>query len=212
MNSDLVKFDSDTVYTFIDCETLNLCLNGFHNLPWQIAMIKVKGYKKIDEKNFYIKWDTDLKISEDAARITRFNPSILEREGKSPEEVFPTIDNWLNECDYIVGHNLLGFDIYILKILYDKLNSDYSFMTQKIIDTLSIARGYKLGVEHNPTESFIEYQYKMIHRRQKGMKASLTALGKEFNIDHDYGSLHDALVDLELNIKIWNKLKTKLVM
>ena len=212
MSNDLVKFDSDTVYTFIDCETLNLCLNGFHNLPWQIAMIKVKDYKKIGEKNFYIKWDTDLKISEDAARITRFNPSVLNREGKSPEEVYPTIDKWLKECDYIVGHNLLGFDIYILKILYDKLDSDYKFMAEKMIDTLSIARGYKFGVEYDPRESFMEYQYKMIHRRQKGVKTSLSALGKEFNIDHDYDKLHDALVDLELNIKVWNKLKTKLVM
>ena len=212
MKSELVKFDSDTVYTFIDCETLNLCLNGFHNLPWQIAMIKVKDYKKVDQKNFYIKWDTDLKISEDAARITRFNPSVLNREGKSPESVFPKIDEWLKDCDYIVGHNLLGFDIYILKILYDKLNSDYSFMAEKMVDTLSIARGYKFGVDYNPKDSFLEYQYKMIHKRKKGVKTSLSALGKEFNIEHDYSRLHDALVDLELNIKIWNKLKTKLVM
>ena len=115
MKSELVKFDSDTVYTFIDCETLNLCLNGFHNLPWQIAMIKVKDYKKIDQKNFYIKWDTDLKISEDAARITRYSQTKMDRKGIPPEEAFPTIQDWLDNSDIIVGHNVLGFDIYLIK-------------------------------------------------------------------------------------------------
>ena len=30
---------------------------------------------------------------------------------------------------------------------------------------------------------------------------------REFDIEHDYGKLHNALVDLELNLKVWNKLK-----
>ena len=33
------------------------------------------------------------------------------------------------------------------------------------------------------------------------------SLGKEFRIDHDYENLHNALVDLKLNIKVWNELK-----
>ena len=41
------------------------------------------------------------------------------------------------------------------------------------------------------------------------MRTSLSALGKENEIDHDYDSLHDALVDLELNLKVWNYLKWK---
>ena len=85
-------------------------------------------------------------------------------------------------------------------------------MSEKMVDTLSIARGYKFGIDYNPNDSFLEYQYKMIHKRKKGVKTSLSALGKEFNIEHAYSRLHDALVDLELNIKVWNKLKTKLVM
>ena len=47
-------------------------------------------------------------------------------------------------------------------------------------------------------------------KRVKGVKTNLTALGKEYNIDHNYDKLHDALVDLELNLKVWNKLKWKL--
>lgn len=42
---------------------------------------------------------------------------------------------------------------------------------------------------------------------KKGVKTNLTALGKEYGIDHDYDNLHNALVDLDLNLKIWNKIK-----
>ena len=55
----------------------------------------------------------------------------------------------------------------------------------------------------------MEYQYKMINYIRKGMKTSLSALGKENEIEHDYANLHDALVDMELNIKVWNYLKWK---
>ena len=39
------------------------------------------------------------------------------------------------------------------------------------------------------------------------LKNNLSSLGKEYEIDHDYEKLHDALVDLQLNIKVWNKIK-----
>ena len=116
MDGHLLRFDKEKEYVFLDCETLNLCLNSCHNLPWQIGMIKVTGDKVIATKNYYIKWDTHLKISADAARITKFNPRILEKKGLTPEEVFPTMEDWLDNCDYIVGHNFLGFDLYLINI------------------------------------------------------------------------------------------------
>ena len=118
MNEVLLRYDKEKVYTFIDCETLNLCLNFSHNLPWQISMLKVKGDDTIDSKNFYIKWKTDLKISKEAARITKYSEAKVQKLGLSPEEVFPTIDDWLQNCDHIVGHNVLGFDIYLIKGFY----------------------------------------------------------------------------------------------
>ena len=45
------------------------------------------------------------------------------------------------------------------------------------------------------------------HTIKKGVKTNLTALGKEFEIDVDYNNLHDAVNDLILNIKVWDKLK-----
>ena len=60
---------------------------------------------------------------------------------------------------------------------------------------------YKAG------DDLLEYQYKAYHTIKKGVKTNLTALGKEFEIDVDYNNLHDAVNDLILNIKVWDKLK-----
>ena len=174
MDEHLLRYDKDKTIVFIDCETFNLCLNFCHNIPWQIAMIKVKGDKKIDQKNFYLKWDTDLKISEDAARITRYDHRKDQKEGFDPKEVFPTIKDWLGHADYIIN---------------------------------AVARGIKYNSIYDPKDDLLEYQYKILNTRKKNVKSSLTFLGKENGIEHDYESLHDAINDLDLNLKVWNKLK-----
>ena len=179
---------------------------GRHNLPWQIAMIKVKGDEVISEKDYHIKWDTHLSISADAARITKFNPKLYEKKALPVEEVFPTIKDWLENCDYIIGHNFLGFDLYLIKDLYAHMGESYKPLVNKIIDTNCLARGLKTDNRYTQDQNLLEYQYKMYHTRVKGIKTNLSYLGKEYEIDHDYESLHDALVDLKLNIKVWNKL------
>lgn len=210
MDEHLLRFDKEKTLVFIDCETLNLCLNKCHNLPWQISMIKVKGDKKIADKDFYIKWDTGLKISEDAARITRYSQTKMDRKGIPPEEAFPTIQDWLDNSDIIVGHNVLGFDIYLIKDFYETHGADWKPLVSKFIDTNCLARGVKIGPEYRQGDDLMAWQYRMLHTRKKGVRTNLTALGKEYEIEHNYDKLHDALVDLELNIKIWNKLKWQL--
>ncbi|MBT89444.1 MAG: hypothetical protein CMN79_03015 [Spirochaetales bacterium] len=209
MDEHLLRYDKSKELVFIDCETMNLCLNRCNNVPWQIAMLKVNGDKIVDSRDIYIKWDTDIKISKEAADITRFNPKKLEEKGVSPKSAFEEVEKWLSSCDYIVGHNLLGFDVYLFRILYKEFNKVdlYRKLPRKIIDTFSIAKGIKLGLPYSSDEDLLAYQYKIYHTRKKGLKASLTALGKENKIEHDYQRLHDALVDLELNLKIWNILK-----
>ena len=208
MDEHLLRFDKEKTYCFIDCETENLCLSAEHNLSWQIAMIKAAGDEKLDEKDFYVKWDRELSVSAEAARITGFDRKSYLAKAIHIDEVFPTIDDWLTNCDFIVGHNILGFDFYLIRDMYLRVNKPYAHLLSKVIDTNSIARGVKGGVQFRKgEETFTEYQYKMSHKRTKGLRTSLKFLGKEFKIEHDYDNLHNALVDLELNLKIWNKLK-----
>jgi DNA polymerase III epsilon subunit-like protein len=207
MKKKLLRFEKDKTIVFIDCETFNLCLNFSHNLPWKISMLKVQGDHIQSSKDFYIKWDTHLKIGKEAARITRYSDKKMERLGVAPEEAYPTIKDWLDNADYIIGHHILGFDIYLIKGLYEYMGDDYIPLVEKMIDTNCIARGIKSGMDYAPEDDFLEYQYKMVNKRIKGVRTSLTALGKEYELEHDYDKLHNALVDLELNLKLWNKLK-----
>ena len=120
MDEHLLRFDEEKTLVFIDLETFNLCLSFEHNLPWQVAMIKIEGKKKVSEKNFFIKWDTKLKIGSEAARITNYNPKVVRDKGLKPDEVFPTIEDWLDNADYILGHNIIGFDMFLIKDFYDR--------------------------------------------------------------------------------------------
>lgn len=206
METDLLRFDKTKTLVFIDCETLNLCLNFCQNLPWQIAMLKTVGGKVTDDRDFLIKWDTKLKISEDARRITRYPEQKILSQGLKPEQVFTTVRDWLDNADYVVGHNVLGFDIYLLKEMYKMYGAEFN-LVHKFLDTNCLAKGIKYGIPKMPSESLIEYQYKLLHTYKKGIKTNLTALGKDYNIEHDYENLHDALIDLQLNLKVWNKIK-----
>ena len=207
MDEHLLRYDKNKTFVLIDLETFNLCLNFCHNLPWQIGMIKAKGDFKTDSKNFYINWDTSLKISDDEARITRYDHKKVLKEGLNIKDAFPTIKDWLDHADYIIGHNILGFDIYLIIDLYKSMGCHYDHLINKIIDTNCMARGSKYNITYKKDENLLEYQYKIYHTKRKDVKSSLTFLGKENNIEHDYEKLHDAINDLDLNLKLWNKLK-----
>jgi len=208
MDEHLLRFDKNKTLLFIDCETLNLCLNFCHNIPWQIAMLKCQGDKIIDSKDIYLKWKTDLKISKDAARITRYDPKNIQKNGIDPELFFPTLREWIEKADYIIGHNILGFDLYLLSEYYKFMNlKPYDFIS-KSIDTNLIYKGIKTSnAFDSKKESLPEYMYKLYHTKVKNVKTNLTAAGKDLDIDHDYNSLHNALSALELNFKVWNKIK-----
>jgi DNA polymerase III epsilon subunit-like protein len=170
-------------------------------------MIKSIAGKKVDHQDLFIKWNTSLKISKEAKMITRYDQKKVDRLAQSFNDVFPIISDWLDSCDYIVGHNILGFDIYLIKEMYLLKGRRIDHLVEKIIDTNCIAKGVKYPIPKMNNESLIDYQYKLLHTRKKGVKTNQLALGKDYKIEHDYDRLHDAIVDLELNLKIWNTLK-----
>lgn len=204
---ELIRFRKDVKLCFIDCETLNLCLNYCHNLPWQIAVLDVVGEKIIDSLDILIKWDTKLEISEDAARITRYSQEKVDTLGISPEQAFAQIYPILENSEYIIGHNVLGFDIFLIYEMYKMFGKDPRRLSNKFIDTNAIVKGIKLNIPYNPADNFLEYQYKMINIRQKGLKSNLKLTAEENGITFDENMLHDALYDLKVNKEVWDKLK-----
>tara|TARA_R100001163_G_scaffold65538_1_gene63152 strand:- start:2911 stop:3576 length:666 start_codon:yes stop_codon:yes gene_type:complete len=219
MDEHLIRFQKKK-FLFLDFETFNLALHDSVNLPWQVATILIETVQdeygnirndEISRDDIYLKWDSDLKIGEGARRITGYTETKFRQKCIPEEEGFKTIYKQVEECDYLVGHNVLGFDIFLLRNWYRKHGKKYDHLPHKVIDTLSIARSINLEYSYKSNEmSLLDFQMKMLSIRKKGMKTSLGALGKSNNIEHDYAKLHDALVDLELNLKVWDKLKLQI--
>lgn len=216
MDDHLIRFQKKK-FLFLDFETFNLALHDSVNLPWQVATILLQVEEndngrlcnnEISRHDLYLKWNTDLKIGKGAKEITGYTETKFRQRCIPEEEAFNTIYDQVEDCDYLVGHNVLGFDIFLLRNWYRKHGKSYGHLPYKVIDTLSVARSISLDYPYKSNEvSMLDFQMKMLSIRKKGMRTSLGALGKSNGIEHDYAKLHDALVDLELNIKVWDKLK-----
>jgi DNA polymerase III epsilon subunit-like protein len=213
MDGNLLRFNKNITYALIDLETFNLCLHFFHNRPWQVGLLEVFGDKIVDAKDIRVNWPDapHLSIGKEAAVITRFNQSEHNKVAIAAPEAFVKFWPTLKRVDHIIMHNGLKFDLYLLKAWAELMGEDWRFMMPKIIDTRAIAQGIKMGIPYKPQDgTFLEYQYRMVNVIVKGIKTSLKVLGPEYGIEHDYANLHDAIVDLELNLKIWNKLKQQI--
>lgn len=211
MDGDLLRYNKNKTYSFLDCETFNLNLSFHFNRPWQIAIINVKGDKIVEAKDIRIDWKKfapKLSIGFEAARITRFNQAIHDELAKQPEEAFNQFWEDLHKTDHIIMHNGLRFDLYLLKGYAEFMGVPWKFIVNKIIDTKAIAQGIKMGIPYSSKQGdFIDYQYRMSNTFVRGIKTSLITLAKEYGIEVDENKLHDALYDLEINKKVWDKMK-----
>lgn len=210
MDGNLLRYRQDVTYAFIDLETFNLNLSFKYNRPWQVGVIMVKGEKIFDAKDIRLVWPDapHLSIGKEAAIITRFDPVFHNKVAVSPKVGFDMFWPLLESADKIVMHNGLKFDLYLLKDYARMMGKEWKWIVPKILDTKSIAQGIKMGIPYQPKDGpLIEWQYRMANIIVKGVKTSLKTLGPEYGIEHDYANLHDAINDIELGVKVWNKLK-----
>jgi hypothetical protein len=106
-----------------------------------------------------------------------------------------------------VGHNLLGFDVYIHNINRHLLNKDTDFSyVNRLVDTNCIAKGIKMGINLDKDDDLLSWQYRMVGIRQRGVKTNLKQLCVDYDIDFDPSKLHDALYDIEKNFEVFQKL------
>ncbi len=157
MNDQLLRFDKKQKYLVLDTETEGL--NLIKSKPYQVSWIIAQGDTILEKNNRYIWWE-DLNMSEDAARITRFNKDFYKSKAEDPKVVWGDFCKELYNPEYkIVGQNLLGFDVYMINVWRKLmgLGSDHSYI-DRIIDTLSLARA--IAKEDKPDfDNFICWQY-----------------------------------------------------
>lgn len=206
MKQDLLRFNKKQKYLIFDYETCNLNLNSKNNKPWQLSFIVADFNKVYDEQDFYLKWP-DLNISPEAKKITGFNQSLYEQKSLDPKECLNVFEKYLYDKSIRpVGHNILGFDLYIHNIHRNLCGkkTDYSYV-ERCIDTNCLA---KAVLEKMPNKNFkqnICWQYSLNNFRKRGLKTSLQACAKKYQIEFDEKKLHNALYDIKLNYQVLKK-------
>ncbi len=180
----------------LETESLNTCLAR----PWQLGFQIYHGNKLIEEKETFINWK-DINVSKGAADATGFDKKKVELYGREPKEVLDRFNKYLYNPEYkILGHNILGYDIFIHNVWMNELGykTDYSYI-DKIYDTLPLSRAYKAGFKiPQDKKDFLAFQYRLLNYYPKGLKASNSVMAKEFGMEVDEKSLHGALYDCKL--------------
>lgn len=206
MKEDLLRFKNNQKYIIFDYETCDLNLASEDNKPWQLSFIVADLNKVYEKKDYYLKW-SNLKLSEDAARITGFSKSVYNKKAECPKKALSHFESYLYDPEIIpLGHNVLGFDVYIHNI-HRKLcgqTSDYSYI-DKIIDTNCLAKATSEEIKFTKGSSRICWQYSLNNFIKRGLKTSLQQCAKRYDIDFDPKKLHNALYDIELNYKVFKK-------
>lgn len=206
LGSELTRFQNKK-YLLWDLEAEHL--NLYTSKPWQIAYAVANNKEILDIKVRYIWWK-DLDVSKEAQRITGFDSKVYNEKAEPAEDILKDFEELLYSHEYSsMFHNGLNYDVYIHN-LWRRLcgkKSDYSYLS-RCYDTSAILKGYFKKWEPD-LANFFKWQAQMNNHVEKGLKTNLTQMGKEFKIDHDYNSLHDAGSDVTLMHKIFTNLLYK---
>lgn len=205
LDSNLLR-DSEQKYIVADCETEGLSL--FHVRPWSLAWVVCQGTNILERHNHFLKWK-DLKVSPGAARATNFNPEVIEKEGEDPLKIIELFYSYLNNPNfYIVIHNGLNYDVYILNTSRRQLGlkEDFDFL-KRFYDSNAIARAIEMKIPFRRNkDEILEFQYKLANSPRKGIKTSLATLARKFELGINEANLHGAAFDCDVNHKIWCRL------
>lgn len=203
----LLRDNKEKLFCWFDFEGCNVCLHECNNLPWQVGAILQRNNKIEDTYSTLIKWPEPLNVSKIAAKITRYDAKKVEEFGKPPEQVLDELLKRFHQSDIIAGYNIIGYDGYVTQAFCRKLGRAPYNIVPKMFDLFPISKAVKLEIPYNSNEDFTAWQYRLFHRIQKGLKTKPEIFGKELGIEIDVNQLHDALYDIQLLTKIWDKLK-----
>lgn len=209
IGADLLRFQDYQRYLIFDIESEGLSLT--RSRPWQLAYALCTN-RAIEAMTVRYPLFKDINVSDEAARVTRFDKSTYLARGEDPAQVLRDFEEIaMDPSVLVVGHNILGFDAYVWQTLrrLHGLPTDWSYVP-RMIDTLCLSRAYRFGLTPD-LKAFTAWQYKMltIRSKAKGMGASLGAMAREFEVPYDERQAHDAAYDLQINHKVFRQLVYK---
>jgi DNA polymerase III epsilon subunit-like protein len=207
MKENLLRFKNNQNYLFFDFETCCLNLGSTDNKPWQLGFMVINNGKVVKKKDYWIRW-SDLKMSEAAAKMTGWTQVMYDKKAEDAKMILAEFEHYLYDESYInVGHNILGFDIYIHGIFRRCLGKqpDYSYISRSI-DTLCLAKAIKNEIKISKNDNFFNWQYRLNNMIDRKSKKKLMDLCKDYNIAIDPSKLHDAMYDIEQNYEVFKKM------
>lgn len=207
MNENLLRFNKKQKYIFFDFETCCLNLGSLDNKPWQLGFIVIENGRVVRKKDYWIQWP-DLKMTAAAAKMTGWTKAKYDKKATDSKSILAEFEHYLYNKDYInVGHNILGFDIYVHGI-YRRclgLKPDYSYVYRSI-DTLCLAKAIKNDIKFDRDDNLFSWQYRLNNMIDRKSKKKLIDLCKDYDIKIDENKLHDAMYDIEQNYEVFKKM------
>jgi DNA polymerase III epsilon subunit-like protein len=207
MNENLLRFNKKQKYLFFDFETCCLNLGSTNNKPWQLGYIVIENGSIVLKKDCWIHWD-DLKMTPAAAKMTGWTEAKYKKLAKPADLILAEFEKYLYDESFMnVGHNILGFDVYVHGIYRKCLNKkpDYSYIDRSI-DTLCLAKAIKNEIKFNKQDNLFDWQYRLNNMVDKKSKKRLIDLCKHYDIKIDESKLHDAMYDIEQNYEVFKKM------
>jgi len=205
MLDNLLRYNKKQKYCCFDYETEGL--NLYYSRPFQLSFVVGEGPNIIEEQDHYIDVP-DLKMSDEAAKVTRFSWDKYNRLKKDKAFVLDSFEKYLYDPEYlVVGHNILRFDVFIhnthRRICGKK--TDYSYL-DNLIDTNCLAKAIKCDIPRQKDESTIQWMFRLASFRKRGVKTNLKALLKEYDIEFDEKMLHNSKYDTFKNFELFSRL------
>lgn len=206
IGSTLKRYQPDRRALFADKETEGL--NLFASRPWEIAWL-IADAKNVYEREQHFLWFKDLKVSQQAAQITRFNYALYKERAEDPRKVLDRYEERLFDTSLdVVGQNFF-YDGDVHKTLRRVCGLPYEGYSwlPRLIDTNCLSKAYRMGVQPD-LANFLVWQFKMKNTKIKA-KTSLGAMCEELGIPFDHYQAHEGLYDIDKTRDLYEKLKWK---
>ena len=140
--------------------------------------------------------------------MTGWTQSEYDKKAQDASKILEDFESYLYDDSYInVGHNILGFDIYMHGIFRRCLGKspDYSYV-KRSIDTLCLAKAIKNDISFSKSDNLFNWQYRLNNMIDRKSKKKLIDLCKDYEIKIDQDKLHDAMYDIEQNYEVFKKM------
>ena len=143
------KQNDELSYIVVDVETTGLLVSAHEII--EIGALKVKGSRIIDE--FQVLVDIGTKLPKEIENLTGITDKMLKQEGRDIAVAMKEFLNFAGNLPFVM-HNA-DFDYKFLRAACEKCH--LSVITNKTIDTLSLARKLIEDVRDYKLETLMEY-------------------------------------------------------